>query len=559
MNSSNTSSISECDDDASQGAYAQLTTIISDQTPMQKEEVNTQDRGSYPTPPSELDECSNSPTMQFLHMNPLNSFTGSQDDYNAYYGFRMLQMPMHMQPLQQFRQQPGCMPGIPATQFHQFHQFMPQMTNDINNMYPMYENNIKPDVSESASVCNDTTNDNEEDTPALTATLTSQRVIKPESQKAMYLLQPPDLASVAAASATASANRSKRRTRIKFSQHQLNVLEATFEKTHYPDVSIVDRLSDVLSLATERICIWFQNRRARFKKQKKNDPGSANSEDANDSVSSVLPSSNSSQSLSSYDQINFNGGACLPLKRLHSINELKSCYDDDQESSKDTTEQDHGEPVQQIRQHFIENMLQDKHQLISPTHQQLQQPSPVQKSDTSSSEEHNESSDKDTSKCSSSIPKSSSSLSISSKQDSNEVSPNYYNQTYYSQNLLGFPMPPNNVSPHFQQYQLPQIHGVNYYNQNAPITQQYAYQMPGRPLTNIYSQPFPQLFQPFNADCENSQPLPNMNMYYQVAKQECEIENESTAQQQQPQMEFLQQPLTNVSNNYLPYYRAKIE
>ena len=46
-------------------------------------------------------------------------------------------------------------------------------------------------------------------------------------------------------------------------------MEATFQKTHYPDVAVVDRLSQVLNLGTERISIWFQNRRARYKKDRK--------------------------------------------------------------------------------------------------------------------------------------------------------------------------------------------------------------------------------------------------------------------------------------------------
>ena len=46
-------------------------------------------------------------------------------------------------------------------------------------------------------------------------------------------------------------------------------MEATFQKTHYPDVAVVDRLAQVLNLGTERISIWFQNRRARHKKDRK--------------------------------------------------------------------------------------------------------------------------------------------------------------------------------------------------------------------------------------------------------------------------------------------------
>jgi hypothetical protein len=47
------------------------------------------------------------------------------------------------------------------------------------------------------------------------------------------------------------------------------VLEDAFQRTHYPDVNIVDRLANMLQLNTERISVWFQNRRARFKKLKK--------------------------------------------------------------------------------------------------------------------------------------------------------------------------------------------------------------------------------------------------------------------------------------------------
>ena len=58
----------------------------------------------------------------------------------------------------------------------------------------------------------------------------------------------------------------KRRTRTKFSKEQCDILEATFAKTRYPDVNVVDRLALLLELPTERISIWFQNRRARSKR-----------------------------------------------------------------------------------------------------------------------------------------------------------------------------------------------------------------------------------------------------------------------------------------------------
>ena len=46
-------------------------------------------------------------------------------------------------------------------------------------------------------------------------------------------------------------------------------MEATFQKYNYPEIHVVDKLCDELNLKQERISIWFQNRRARSKKCKK--------------------------------------------------------------------------------------------------------------------------------------------------------------------------------------------------------------------------------------------------------------------------------------------------
>lgn len=84
-----------------------------------------------------------------------------------------------------------------------------------------------------------------------------------------FLMQPPDSESIAAAAVTARKNRSKRRTRVKYEKEQLDLLEASFQRTHYPDVNVVDRLAEILKLSTDKISVWFQNRRAKFKRSKK--------------------------------------------------------------------------------------------------------------------------------------------------------------------------------------------------------------------------------------------------------------------------------------------------
>jgi len=58
----------------------------------------------------------------------------------------------------------------------------------------------------------------------------------------------------------------KKRARIKFTQEQLDALEATFQQHRYPTVDMVDDLVEQLNLPTQKITVWFQNRRARLKK-----------------------------------------------------------------------------------------------------------------------------------------------------------------------------------------------------------------------------------------------------------------------------------------------------
>lgn len=75
--------------------------------------------------------------------------------------------------------------------------------------------------------------------------------------------------SVVQQSLSQNQSKFKRRSRTTYSKSQLDALESTFEQTHYPDIRTVDELSLKLKLSTERISIWFQNRRARFKKARK--------------------------------------------------------------------------------------------------------------------------------------------------------------------------------------------------------------------------------------------------------------------------------------------------
>ncbi|KAL6046176.1 hypothetical protein STEG23_035486 [Scotinomys teguina] len=60
-----------------------------------------------------------------------------------------------------------------------------------------------------------------------------------------------------------------RRPRTAFTQNQVEVLENVFRVNCYPGIDIREDLAQKLNLEEDRIQIWFQNRRAKLKRSRR--------------------------------------------------------------------------------------------------------------------------------------------------------------------------------------------------------------------------------------------------------------------------------------------------